>query len=235
MRRKNALANVGMSKVFYSILNGSTTSKAISQELKITPPSVMEQLHRLRKVKLVKHGKKDGKYQYYEVDSEGLATLFLNEPIFNLRQIIRFTDSDYLKEQLTRNYWEFLTAGKDLTKDDIVPTLTLRLYENRLWVKYLLTYLKCYASPAVTSLGARPLLEAVRSFDEGVRVKCFKILGEFHSETWNQLDVSKKELLKLLHIWSILLHKGEPINEAAHSSAIREMVGYEIMNRIEGR
>lgn len=231
---KTALTNIGTSKVFYSLLNGKTTLTEIAEQLKISRPSVIEQLHRLEKVKLVKLGTKEGRYQHYEVDKEGLANLFLNEPTYDLSQIMKFSATETLKEQLSPEYWKFFTEGKELTTKEMFSRFTSRLKENRLWVNYLLDYLKYYASPAVISL-VTPVLETVRNFEDGVRVECFRILGKCDPEIWNQLDNSKKELLTLLHIWSIFLRKVRPLNEAAHNSALREMVGYEIMNKTEER
>lgn len=234
-RTETTLSNVGTSKVFYALLNGKTGLTETSEYLKISRPSVIEQLRRLQGIHLVKMGRKEGKYQHYVIDREGLANLFLDDPTYDLRQVIKFSTIELLKEQLSSERWRYLTEGKDLTKDEIFSQFKSRLKENGLWVNYLLDYLKDYASPAITRLSVTPILQAVREFEDGVRVECFRILGRFDSETWNQLDDSRKELLTLLHIWSILLGKVRSANEAAHNSAIREMIGYETMNRIEAR
>ena len=82
-------------------MDGKTTLAQISEHLGITSPSVIEQLRRLQRAGLVKLGEKEGKYQHYEVNSEGLSRLFLDNSTKLLHRAL--TDSTiYPKDKMLR-------------------------------------------------------------------------------------------------------------------------------------
>lgn len=67
------LASVGCSEVFFQLLLGRKTPKEISERLRTSPPTVVEHLRRLQGLGVVRLGRKEGKFQPYEVDWEGFA------------------------------------------------------------------------------------------------------------------------------------------------------------------
>lgn len=74
----NVLSHEGASKVFYELAAGRKTPKDLSKALSVRPPTVAEQLAKLEKTKLVIRGKKEGKFQEYEVDWAEVAKVSLN-------------------------------------------------------------------------------------------------------------------------------------------------------------
>jgi DNA-binding transcriptional ArsR family regulator len=67
------LSNPRTSQVLFLLVLGVDTPTSLADKLKIKPPSVMEQLARLRKIHVVELGKKTGKEQHYMIDWGGLA------------------------------------------------------------------------------------------------------------------------------------------------------------------
>jgi len=74
----NPLRNVGTTRVFYELVAGPKTVTELSDCLKVAPPGVMQQLHRLERIGVVRRGEKRGKSQYYELVEEGVVKLFLD-------------------------------------------------------------------------------------------------------------------------------------------------------------
>ncbi len=70
-------ASVGVSSVFFRMVLGETTPKGIAKSLGTKPSTVVEHLHRLQEMGVVKLGEKEGKYQHYEIDWRGFARAFL--------------------------------------------------------------------------------------------------------------------------------------------------------------
>lgn len=67
------LSNPRTSQVLFLLVKGVDTPTSLAEILKIKPPSVMEQLARLRKISVVVPGKKTGKEQHYSVNWAELA------------------------------------------------------------------------------------------------------------------------------------------------------------------
>lgn len=67
------LSNPRTSQVLFLLTSGTDTPTGLAERLKIKPPSVMEQLARLRKIHVVKVGEKTGKEQHYTIDWGKLA------------------------------------------------------------------------------------------------------------------------------------------------------------------
>jgi DNA-binding HxlR family transcriptional regulator len=76
--RLDPLRNVGTSRVLYALLEGPNTPTELSKSLRVAPPGVMQQLHRLERIGVVRRGEKRGKSQYYEVVEDGVVKLFLD-------------------------------------------------------------------------------------------------------------------------------------------------------------
>jgi DNA-binding transcriptional ArsR family regulator len=70
------LRNVGTSRVLYALLKGPKTPTELSKDLRVAPPGVMQQLHRLELLGVARRGEKRGKSQYYELVEDGVAGLF---------------------------------------------------------------------------------------------------------------------------------------------------------------
>jgi len=64
----DTFSNVGTSNVFFQLVLGRITPKAIAASLGTKPPAVVEHLHKLRGTGVVELGEKKGKYQHYEID-----------------------------------------------------------------------------------------------------------------------------------------------------------------------
>lgn len=232
------LGNLGTSEVFYSLMKGRSTLTDISEDLKITRPSITEQLRRLQKAGIVKLGAKDGKYQNYELDPQGLSTLFLRESTrqlhFALTDKTVYPSDTTLKAQLSkRAYWENLASGRELDREQMFSHIKARLNGNSSWRNYLIDYLETYAT--TTSLGITPILQAARDFENGLRLEVPRILDKLESRTWSQLDESKRELLELLHTWAMLIREVKTLQESAHGSSLRETLGWQILEELEER
>jgi DNA-binding transcriptional regulator GbsR (MarR family) len=224
--------------VFYSLLKGRSTLTDISEDLKITRPSVIEQLRRLQKAGLVKLGTKDGKYQHYRVDLEGVSNLFLNESMRQLHLALTlrtvYPSDEALKAQLPKRvHPKILTGGKKLDREQVLSQIKAKLGANSSWRNYLINYLETYA--ATVSLEVTPILQAARDFENGLRLQVPRILDEFDSKTWTQVDESKKELLELLQSWAMLIREVKTLQEAAHESSLRETLGWQVFEELSKR
>ena len=71
-------ASVRTSDVFFQLVLGRTTPKEIASSLETKPPSVVEHLHKLRGMGIVKLGEKKGKYQHYRIDWRKFAVVFFD-------------------------------------------------------------------------------------------------------------------------------------------------------------
>ena len=63
-------------RVLVLVASGIDNPKRIAEMLDTKPPTVMFQLRRLRKERLLKYGEKEGKIQHYVLDLDGLARTF---------------------------------------------------------------------------------------------------------------------------------------------------------------
>jgi DNA-binding transcriptional regulator GbsR (MarR family) len=232
------LGNLGTSEVFYSLIKGKSTLTEISEDLKITRPSVIEQLRRFQKAGLVKLGAKNGKYQHYIVNLDGLSNLFLNQSARLLHLALTrktlYPSDETLKAKLSRQaYSEILTSGKELDREQIFSQIKAKLAANSSWRDYLIDYLETYATAA--SLGVTPILQAARDFENGLRLELPRILETFDSRAWTEVDKSKREMLELLHTWATLIKDVKTLPEAAHESALREALGWRVFEELGKR
>jgi hypothetical protein len=69
----NPLANPSTSRVLFLLILGVDTPKEIADRLKIRPPSAIDQLHRLRRIRLTRLGSKTGRQQHYKLDWDRLV------------------------------------------------------------------------------------------------------------------------------------------------------------------
>lgn len=226
MRTKDVLNNLSMSKVFYAIVSGKRTTIGISSYLKVGPPSVSEQLDRLRQIGMVRRREKEGKHQPYEVDLDGLSKLFLTRSTGRLYKALTDTTvypkDEKLRQVLGRpEYWKVLAEGSHIKRKEMFSRFTSRLVSNPLWKDYLFNYMKWYAILSPRSSFVQPVLNAVNEFENSLRVE----IGKMPPGIWEQIEGSKRDLLMLLHMWALLIQDVRPLSEGAHESAMREMVG----------
>jgi DNA-binding transcriptional ArsR family regulator len=88
--RGNPFAIDGASMVFYQLAIGHTTPKKISLKLGLKPPTVVEHLHQLQDLGVVKLGEKRGKWQHYEINWKKFARAVIEHaPILTLCGITR--------------------------------------------------------------------------------------------------------------------------------------------------
>jgi hypothetical protein len=83
------LKNAGTSRVIYLLMLGVDTPIALAQELRIAPPSVIEQLHRLARIHLIRVGKKTGKLQHYVIDWKKLIEVSIRRSFRILQTELR--------------------------------------------------------------------------------------------------------------------------------------------------
>jgi len=231
VRTKDVLNNLGMSRVLYSIVSGKATTIGISDYLKVGPPAVSEQLERLRLIGIVRRREKEGKQQPYEVDLEGLSKLFLNRSTGRLYQVLTNTTiyprDAKLRQILGRpEYWEVLTEGSHIKRKEMFSRFTSGLASNPLWKDYLFYYMKYYATLPASFV--QPILNAVNEFENSLRIE----IGKMPAGIWEQTEGSKRDFLMLLHTWALLIQETKPLSEGAHESAMREMVGWAILEKI---
>lgn len=71
--------SVGISNVLLYLSAGRTTPKDIAETMGVKPPTVIEYLHKLRKLGVVRLSKKIGKHQHYEINWGKFCKFFLSQ------------------------------------------------------------------------------------------------------------------------------------------------------------
>jgi len=122
------LTNIGTSQVFYQILNGRKNPKAIADALGTQPPPVIQQLRRLQKIKVIKLGRKEGKFQNYEIRWNNFLTLFIDRSM---------QEREWRKKELIREGDIPIEYDYDLEDQDKIKTLKNNRYFKRLIQLYL--------------------------------------------------------------------------------------------------
>jgi hypothetical protein len=79
--RFDPLGNISTSRTLFLLILEVDTPKQLADSLGIKPPSVIAQLRRLRKLRLVKASKRIGKEQHYDVDWERLTDLSIHRAL----------------------------------------------------------------------------------------------------------------------------------------------------------
>ena len=85
------LTNPGTSRVLFQLIMGVKNPKEIADRLGVLSPTVIQQLHRLRRVGIVRLGEKRGRDQHYDVVWDKLLEILASK-------VIKFTQLD-VKEQ----------------------------------------------------------------------------------------------------------------------------------------
>jgi hypothetical protein len=140
-----------------------------------------------------------------------------------------YPKDEELRQILGRpEYWEVLACGH-IKRKEMFSRFTSRLASDPLWKDYLFNYMNWYAilSPGRVSF-VQPILNAVNEFENSLRVE----IGKIPPSIWGKIEGSKKDFLMLLHMWALLIQDVRPLSEGAHESAVREMVGWAILEKI---
>jgi len=92
--RLNPLRNPGTSKVFYTLIEGTSTPSQLAARLGIKPPAVTEQLRRLERVGVVRLDQKRGKFRQYLVDWDKVVEttangVYADEKTLELREFFK--------------------------------------------------------------------------------------------------------------------------------------------------
>lgn len=233
MRTKHVLNNACTSKTFYAIVNGISKTKNIADSLRVTSPTITEQINRLTEETLVKYGERDKQYRPYKVDIEGLSNKILDECTWRLHDALTkpgiYPNDEMIKKQLGQvRYWELLTGGKRIRREKMFSLFKSQLKNNPFWKKYIHSYIKFYANPAMQSLEFQPLFAIINEFENSLRVEMAKI----DPKVWEKLQGPIKENFQLLHIWALLIQETKPLTESSHEAAILELAPPEIVEKI---
>lgn len=79
MSKFNPLRNPRTSRAFFTLLDGPKNLTEIANSLDIQPSSAYEHIQRLKRINIVKSGKRDGKFQAYGINWRIFCHLFLQE------------------------------------------------------------------------------------------------------------------------------------------------------------
>jgi len=117
------LSNPGTSRLLFQlIMIGPMTPTQIAEKLGVKPPSVMNQLARLRRVHLVKLGRKEGKQQWYQLEWRRLVDV-------GVPRALNLTQPD-LKEDETIGYLQDRFLDNHLFREFFKNYVTIRLAET---------------------------------------------------------------------------------------------------------
>jgi len=124
VRLFDPLSNVGTSRVLFLLVLGVKTPKALAEKLGVRPPSIIDQLHRLKKVRLARLGKKVGKEQHYEIDWNRLVDVSVHRSLHLPQPDIKEQDA---AELLAKQF-----LGKEKFREFMKSYLEIRLAETPL-------------------------------------------------------------------------------------------------------
>ena len=187
MIKSDPFSNLGTSKVFYELLSGPKSPKQIADSLGIKPPPVIEQLRRLQKIGVVQIGKKNGKFQNYEINFEKFLELFIDRALREKR-----------------------TYPSNLHADEIKKIKSLK--SNEYFKKFIVNYLKNLDSPMTIADAANEFedgllhsgtLDRNRKFNDSEMQEFFNTM-----RLWRK--IAKKKMtyaeLALLHSLTVILN-----------------------------
>lgn len=120
----NPLGNPSTSRVLFLLILGIDSPKQIADRLEIKSPSAIDQLHRLRKIRLVRLGGKSGREQHYELDWERLVDI-------SVKGSFRLPQPD-MKEQEAADFLAKQFLGKKKFREFVKNYLQIRLAETPL-------------------------------------------------------------------------------------------------------
>jgi predicted transcriptional regulator len=136
-RAFDPLTNPGTSRVLFQLILGVTNPKEIADKLGVLSPTVIQQLHRLRNIGIVRLGEKRGKDQHYEIVSDRLSEIFLSKLVrfdhLDLKEQKGLEESlrnDFIEEQSFKEFLRvYLTNRLSLTDFSIITRNNLTISE----------------------------------------------------------------------------------------------------------
>ena len=123
------LSNKRTSEVLFQIILGVDTPTRIAKRLHIEPPAVIDQLHKLRKVLVVRLGEKTGKEQHYAIDWDKLSEACVYRTIashyasgvFKATDAIQFVKKFPMIQVFLKSYFQTVLSayagGEDYAKE----------------------------------------------------------------------------------------------------------------------
>ena len=121
----DSLESEAASSVFFELVLGVDTPRQIADSLRETPPSVIEQLHQLQKAGFVRLGRKEGKFQHYEINWDRFMKECLDwAPHLTNAIVIASTERD------EREYAKLEKLKKDLRKNKYFQTLFMNYFRR---------------------------------------------------------------------------------------------------------
>lgn len=196
-----SLSSEATSDVLFSLMRGITNPKEIAEHIGDSPPSVVEQLNKLREAGYVRRAEKQGKIQPYEIDWERLILDAIRaSPMLNDGLIARELAGEVPLTQERRSYWDVLTTR--LWKNHSSRLLIRRYFEavakREAKIDVYLT-LEYRAGGGSALRGVRTLVEVMRDFEQAL----LKIFPTLKRDIFSAKGLV--ELYDLLKIWYNLI------------------------------
>ncbi len=209
----NYLENEGTSSVFGSLLRGNNSPKEIADDLGIKSPSVMEQLERLKELRIVRLDKKEGKYQRYAIDGTTFQQLFL------------YVGSNRLKLFLKRRDWtniphakkilEILSLAQDVTPEHCLNLILDHLSVDNCFEQFIFNYVKArFIHPKDKP---KTLARMMMEFEEGLK-------EAFPKREWDKKSRDQQivRFLRSIEAWYFCLTQSITVSGSAVLGALNE-------------
>ena len=213
----NYLENEGTSNVFYSLLRGNTSPKEIADDLGIKSPSVMEQLERLKELRIVKLDKKEGKYQRYAIDHATFLQLSLYVGSSRLKLFLKRRDWASIPQ--ARGILEILSLAQDVTPEHCLNRILDPLSGDKCFEQFIFNYVKArFTHPKdKPKTLARMMLE----FEEGLK-------DAFPRREWNKKSRDQQivSFLRSIEAWYFCLTQSMTMSGSAVLGALNESLTY---------
>lgn len=190
------LSNPGTSRLLFQlIMIGPMTPTQIAEKLGVKPPSVIDQLVRLRRIQLVKLGKKEGKQQWYQLDWRRLVDVGVTRA-FQLPQPDLKEDAqiEALTDQFLENH-----LFRDFFKNYIEIRLTetpFNLIIARQWTFAQL--MEDFRTTVVGMLSDKPFLESLEPHDPHELEDLRRLWNDL--ENWKSLSLHVPNISRLAFV-----------------------------------
>jgi DNA-binding transcriptional ArsR family regulator len=209
----NYLENEGTSNVFCSLLRGNTSPKEIADDLGIKSPSVMEQLERLKELRIVRPDKKEGKYQRYAIDITAFQQLFLYVGSSRLKLFLKRRDWTNIPQ--AKKIVEILSLVQDVTPEHCLNLILDDLSGDKCFEQFIFNYVKArFMHPKdKPKMLARMMLE----FEEGLK-------DAFPRREWTEKirDQQSVRFLRSIGAWYFCLTQSMTMSGSAVLGALNE-------------
>jgi len=192
------LTNPGTSRALFQLILGVKNPKEIADRLGVLSPTVIQQLHRLRRIGIVRLGEKRGRDQHYDIVWDRLLEIFMSK-------VIKFTQLD-LKEQKIDDVFRRQFLEKERFREFLQSYLYNRLSLTPFSV---IVYNNVTISDLMedfqATIGAMLSNEALKK----------KIQASV-------VDEKSKEFLENLLLWYDLVRHVAPISQQAFLSSLKQ-------------